>query len=601
VALENSTLGLSHVIALVFFGTLYRPYRESTTKPQRNTSDDLTSILPRISHRGSCDVAFGLPVEKRGRGGHARARSDYNEVHLGRSIVAHVSPQIRLTGKHAFPAATKGMLVVLITHLGDHYLAVPLCEHIRRLGGVKAHECLIVSPIGTPMQGIEDILRGTFGTVYTHQYAASLKGWPAGANEAAEAAMMYVAGNPMLRYHYLMLEPDCVPTTPEWLNRIDTAYRRVGQGVMGESIATQEMAPPHKIVGRHVIGVAVYPKNFAAICPLVRGISAMSVGYAAQGALPYPWDAYIGPYTMRMLTETKLIQHLARQMFQTPDGPKFDCPSLEHALGQVRGDAVLIHGCKIPEFLSAVTKTTSPTYATQERDRHIGETNHENASPKPEIPQRHEEVRLAGDGQNGARQPEAPLAPAATAALTKEQAKEQKRIARQKERDLASAMKIRKELEIEAMPFTPEWRRTAFLHTEMPWPKLRAYASRLGAGGFGKGNSKNAIINRVVRIEKEQQKEPWTKDLPISGSKEEPSQMAGAQPSEANKKPSPEIPVEEAPPIPPGSFPVSQLQTTVTWGAVDKSGRVISEPQPPEGPTMEEKMKALMARRMAGV
>lgn len=398
------------------------------------------------------------------------------------------------------------MLVVLLTHPGDRQLTVQLCDHIRFLGNVSRHECLIVSPNGTDMRGIEDVLREAFGNVHTYQYPATMSGWPYGPNEAAAQAMMHVWANPALLYHYLMLEPDCVPRDAHWLDYADNEYRRSGTAITGTKIDTVEV-DTKRVVGKHVIGVAVYPKNFPKLCPLVRSLTNMTMEYYRKKAMPPPWDAYFGPYTVRMTTETSLIQHLLRVRKVEPNGRVWwDCPSLQNAISQVRPDAVLIHGSKDPAFLPAITGRKPDANVPRQEQGHdrqehprvpSGEIVRQNQEPPRESGR--EQGRDCRGDVDGEQKP-----------LTTEQKREE----RSRKRNYAALMEIRKEYGFEAMPLTPEFTRSAYFAVEMPWPKFRAYASKLGAQGFGKGNTKGEIINRVIAIEKEQRKEPWTKDLP---------------------------------------------------------------------------------------
>lgn len=254
------------------------------------------------------------------------------------------------------------MLVCLITHPGDRQLTVNLCARIQQLGGVRAHECLIVSPHGTNMDGIENVLKRAFAQVYVHQYAETMKGWPAGPNEAVTYAMLHIWGNAALRYHYLILEPDCVPVSERWLDMIDTTYRQSGNGSHVLGVKTDTRNQVGAVIGRHTVGVAVYPKNWPQICSPIQKLIETTFSYVQQRVGPPPWDAYTGVYTNRCTAETGLIQHFTVQ--PTMEGGHFhwDC-TIESALAQVNPKAVLLHGCKNPEFLTRLTGTkyeTSP-------------------------------------------------------------------------------------------------------------------------------------------------------------------------------------------------------------------------------------------------
>lgn len=393
------------------------------------------------------------------------------------------------------------MLVVLPTHPGDRQLAVNLCEHIAHLGGVTNHECLVVSPAGTNMDGIANVLGGVFGKVFIHQYRASMAGWPYGANEIACEAMIHVLTNPNLRFHYLYLEPDCVPTIKWWLDLLNAEYRRSNMPILGVRIDTIEVAT-NKVVGRHTVGVAVYPKNFPMLCPLVRGIIPATQQYQQQRAMPPPWDAYFGPYASPRTADTDLIQHLKRKRYQDKLGNvTWNCPSLEDAISQVKKETILIHGCKFPEFIHRITgRTPNAPIARKIESSHLEQ--HRGDAQREVVRQSEEPPRGEGRQQNGdsgslRNGSEVPVKPTGS---------EKVRL-----RQIAQAEAVRKELGIEAERGTPEYKRACYFHFEMHWNKVRQYARKLRVECLRK--TKAWVINEIVRAEKEKGKEPWTKEI----------------------------------------------------------------------------------------
>lgn len=248
------------------------------------------------------------------------------------------------------------MLVALATHNGDRHLSAQLAQHIRNIGGVRDHELLLVAPLGTNLVGVEEVFRDAFVRVRVHYYAESMRGWPWGANEAAHAVFLEVFSNPELPGYFLMLEPDCVPVGQHWLGYIDMEYRRCGMPVMGVTIPTHELNG-QPTGGRHTVGVAVYPKDFPRHCGLFKNVLDMTRAHQHANHLA-PWDVIFGPYVAKMTAQTGLIQHLYRRFTHDQHGARWDVPSIDEALAQVRPGVVLIHGCKQPEFLNRITGGT---------------------------------------------------------------------------------------------------------------------------------------------------------------------------------------------------------------------------------------------------
>lgn len=371
------------------------------------------------------------------------------------------------------------MLVVFTTHSAHRPLSVQLARHIQEVGGVQNHDCLIVCPVGTDLSEIEGPLRNAFRQFSVSTYHAAMSGWPYGPNELIGHAMNVIYRDPMLVYHYLILEPDCVPVTPEWVDAIDRDYRRSGKEVLGVTVDTVEIATGRK-VGRHCVGVAVYPKDFARRCPLVRNVTAMSAEFLRQKSMPMPWDAYFGAYTNRMTAETALIQHIPRRRMQNPDGSVYwDIPTAD-ALAAVRRDAVLVHG---PKDLLFLQQLTGKAYATPTRkSEHPIELVRD--APRETVRESEAAPREEGGRPNGVGG------------------------------EPIGQQSVRKRKE-EPLPFvttyargTPEFKRVCALFP-LKWKELRQYAIanlRISC----KWKTRDALTDEIVAVEKQQMKEPWT-------------------------------------------------------------------------------------------
>lgn len=226
-------------------------------------------------------------------------------------------------------------------------MAKACAEHIRDQGAGKNHQCLMIHPTNASPEGIEGPLREAFAEVIDHPYAATLDGWPWGPNEMFGEACIQIAKDARFG-DFLWFETDCALKHQHSLDMIDGQYRTCGQPFLGVSVDTVQM-DTKQVVGRHVVGVAVYPKLFATVCPLIRAMKRMSAEYKAKNNTMCPaFDAWIGPYMIGRTAETRLIQHFWRSgEFRQENGQiiagKTISPNVERI---VSPDAVLIHGCK---------------------------------------------------------------------------------------------------------------------------------------------------------------------------------------------------------------------------------------------------------------
>lgn len=243
--------------------------------------------------------------------------------------------------------------VVFPFFAGDKPSAKALAELIRDIGGVENHQCLLVSPVGTDTDGIDQPLREAFGQLESHTYTPTLSGWPHGPNEMFAEVAMLIARDPRFQ-DFLWLEPDCV-VLPGWMDKIDSAYRSCGMPILGVSSNTVAM-DSRQVIGRHIVGVAVYPKGFAQLCPLVKSLKQMTMEYQRSRSMPKAFDAYFGAYTVARNAETRLIQHFWRSSEFREEGAvivagKTVSNGVENI---VSPDAVLLHGCKDASLLSII-------------------------------------------------------------------------------------------------------------------------------------------------------------------------------------------------------------------------------------------------------
>lgn len=289
------------------------------------------------------------------------------------------------------------MLICFPFFEDDKGQAKAVAEHIRDLGGVGSHQCLVVHPVGVSADEVITPLREAFASVEVHQYSVAaprwpqgkfghLGGWPQRPNEMFQEAAITIQNDARFG-DFLWFEPDCVPTRASWLDEIESEYRACGKAILGVVVDTVAMDTRQRD-GQHVVGVAVYPKAFAKICPLVRFASRMSVESVASGAMPRAFDALFGAYTARNCAETRLIQHFWRSgEFREEGGAiiagKTVSPGVENV---VSPEAVILHGCKDGSLLEIVRRragiglAVNPAYETASHE--AGPT----GFPTPRIP-----------------------------------------------------------------------------------------------------------------------------------------------------------------------------------------------------------------------
>lgn len=152
------------------------------------------------------------------------------------------------------------MIVALLFSSKDSAAAQELLRYIAALGGCKAHDALLVADFATPFascQKMRRLAKQSFREVRCISNGKSVEGWPAGPNSLFLAAATYISQ--AWPQPWLLLEPDCVPLKPDWLDQIETAYKvsnSVFMGCVYSGIGSENGTPM-----RAMSGVAVYPAD----------------------------------------------------------------------------------------------------------------------------------------------------------------------------------------------------------------------------------------------------------------------------------------------------------------------------------------------------
>jgi len=143
-------------------------------------------------------------------------------------------------------------------------LAIAFCErdqdlmlqNIRwwnELGGCKGHKAVLWRDRRTNLDIAKEIQAEAFkcfDDVLVFTAGAEIDGWPEGANYFMRIASGYLQNRKDCRY-FLWMEPDAIPITPGWMDRLEEEYKRAGKPFMGDRVEVND-------VPLHMSGVGVY-------------------------------------------------------------------------------------------------------------------------------------------------------------------------------------------------------------------------------------------------------------------------------------------------------------------------------------------------------
>lgn len=241
------------------------------------------------------------------------------------------------------------LLVVLPFHKGDAELARQLVTWMADLAAAGAdsdkrytpHSLLLVADKSAPRETV-DAMMTIARPLFAHASAMfpvipdDVQGWPKGPNRMFHDAMRQVSETQ--RLPFLWLEPDCVPITRYFLDRLAQAYERCDRKFMGCITESTATGGPQK----HLPGCSIYPQD------AFRMLKAFCNG-------DQPFDIANTDFILKRSRHTNLIQHLWGPSLGV--SPRFvaddDAAAVKAngnggvlTLSALRPEAVLFHRCK---------------------------------------------------------------------------------------------------------------------------------------------------------------------------------------------------------------------------------------------------------------
>lgn len=256
-------------------------------------------------------------------------------------------------------------LLVVPFHSGDRGQAERLGKWMSALSGGKqiGDRILFSATVTTEIKGIGDSFKGLFDEMkgIRQTFGPSLQHnenpWPKACNlQFLHTAKHIYENYPDIDAFYYF-EPDNLPLTPDWYDKICADYEKQGKPFYGASasyIDRREGVEPF-LDGQHMIGTGVYPRD------AWKRITAYAEIERTQPN--QPWDARTRDEVNPQCHFTKLIFNLnhARGVMEDGKGLTAICrPNLEKEFKRrlviIPKECVVFHGCKDASLRLLVAK-----------------------------------------------------------------------------------------------------------------------------------------------------------------------------------------------------------------------------------------------------
>jgi|SRR5215475_1029001 len=150
----------------------------------------------------------------------------------------------------------------------------------------------------TPLSRVyqcQGLLLKVFDQVMVFKAARYANGWPGGSNALWRSTMEDIARLEISEPGILTFEPDCVPLSADWLDRLDGAYANRARPILGH-IHQEET------IDQHVNGNAIWPVDLAIRWPQVL-----------EAPPTMAWDYWGRNFYIREAEDTALITQWYRR------------------------------------------------------------------------------------------------------------------------------------------------------------------------------------------------------------------------------------------------------------------------------------------------
>lgn len=229
------------------------------------------------------------------------------------------------------------LLTVIAYHKGDLDAATRLLNWIRELDTPPDHCCLLVADSAIAKSD-RDILRDNAARSFRHvsSFAVSVPAVGFAPNH------MFLSAAKQIQYGYklswLWLEPDCVPLTSSWLDKLASAYETCPKKFMGQLVHSDQPGLP----AVHLTGCSIYsPDAFEDVFNRVESLKGQNVA----------WDIECAALATPRAQHTDLIQHHYGEAGWPPTFVMNKIAGQEYAknvvdLSFIRPSATIFHRCK---------------------------------------------------------------------------------------------------------------------------------------------------------------------------------------------------------------------------------------------------------------
>ena len=206
------------------------------------------------------------------------------------------------------------MLVVLPVGPQDREQAIRWLNWVEELGGIGSHRLIVACARRVPNP---TELSRSYGLYVPHD--EDERGWPMSPNHLFKRVAQHITWSPNPEA-YFWCEPDCIPLSPDWIDRLESEYRSSGQYFMGANVKVDNTP-------EHMSGNAIYPKNV-----MERAFNIVHADLAA-------FDVVAAEQIVGQAHWTNLIQHV----WKKEEGRNFTFPDQASVDAMVSKDAVVFH------------------------------------------------------------------------------------------------------------------------------------------------------------------------------------------------------------------------------------------------------------------
>lgn len=176
------------------------------------------------------------------------------------------------------------MLIIIPVSSTDKHLIDDFSDCLNFLGNYLNHELLVVSRPSDASHAIKLLnkIKKQFKTADIYAFDEDgIRGWPEGPNFYWNRTIHHLKSERDNKLPWLWMELDMTPLKKNWINILETEYKKRGKYCLGWTQDTTTVTTDQIVIKltKHLVGAAIYPPDISVCCDVWQYVDRIATAF----------------------------------------------------------------------------------------------------------------------------------------------------------------------------------------------------------------------------------------------------------------------------------------------------------------------------------